>query len=309
MKILIIRDHGLGNMVNITPIIIKINELHPEGHIHLLCKKGYSVEPYSTWNLIEKFIFFENYDMLDVDYNYIFVAYSCRKDIKLNRYLQDRENVFYAKYATKEHEIDMNIKMLKNIGWNGTDIPHTYIPINDDLEKKLSSVYNKDDQCIGISAGWMGNKFNFKKNWGYERYANLIELYREAYTDHKIFIFGCDKDGNILNYIQDMTNIINTVDDFSLEETIMLINKCILMVGNDTGLLHIASALGVHNITIFGPTSIIKNRPRHDNIVISNKMTCSPCKTRGRVMIDCQHINCMNIEPEIIMNEIKNIYL
>lgn len=64
-----------------------------------------------------------------------------------------------------------------------------------------------------------------------------------------------------------------------LEQTIQNIAGCAYFVANDSGLMHIADALGIPLTTIFAPTSIKKNGPLSTSSqVICVDKSCSPCQ-------------------------------
>lgn len=77
----------------------------------------------------------------------------------------------------------------------------------------------------------------------------------------------------------------------SIPETIALISRCGLFVGNDTGPMHIADALGKPIVAIFGPTDPVTTRPfGRDHEILRRPLECSPCLQR-----ECPlgHHDCM----------------
>ena len=82
---------------------------------------------------------------------------------------------------------------------------------------------------------------------------------------------------------------IRTVSGASLVELAGVIEQCSLYVGNDSGPMHIAAALGVPTIGIYGPSSPERTSPRGvkgaAHIAVSASFACSPC--RERFFEDC----------------------
>ena len=67
----------------------------------------------------------------------------------------------------------------------------------------------------------------------------------------------------------------------SLVNTASVISKCKMFIGNDGGLAHIAAATGVPTFVIFGPSSVLKNKPYCDNAhAIYLGLECQPCQYR-----------------------------
>ena len=77
---------------------------------------------------------------------------------------------------------------------------------------------------------------------------------------------------------------IRTVSGARLTELAGVIERCSLYVGNDSGPMHIAAALGVPTVGIYGPSSPQRTAPRGANgaahIPVSASFACSPCRER-----------------------------
>lgn len=86
----------------------------------------------------------------------------------------------------------------------------------------------------------------------------------------------------------------------SVRELMALIACCDLFVGNNTGPLHIAGALGVPTVSVMGPTDPARFAPRGPaDRVLRRDLPCSPCR-RAR----CWHHTCLRgIEPEEVLEE------
>ncbi len=67
----------------------------------------------------------------------------------------------------------------------------------------------------------------------------------------------------------------------TLGQLMGLIKECSLLITNDSGPMHLAAALGVSQIAIFGSTSEIATGPLSSKAeVIKNPVDCSPCFLR-----------------------------
>lgn len=84
--------------------------------------------------------------------------------------------------------------------------------------------------------------------------------------------------------------VINLAGEISLAELPAVLERCRLVVGNDSGVIHIAAALGVPVIGIFGATNPVWYRPYNDKSrYIYKKYPCSPCD----IKTSCRDYKCM----------------
>lgn len=80
---------------------------------------------------------------------------------------------------------------------------------------------------------------------------------------------------------------------WNLRETMAMLSRCSLLVSGDTGLMHIAAALGVRTLTVFGPTSTSRRAPNHNGgIAVCPQTSCHPC-FRGK-WTPCQCIRSIS---------------
>jgi len=74
----------------------------------------------------------------------------------------------------------------------------------------------------------------------------------------------------------------------SLGQLIALLARCRLVVGGDTGPVHIAAALGVPTLALYGPTSPDLTGPRGPAVcVLRHDVPCAPCRDRNCVRWEC----------------------
>jgi ADP-heptose:LPS heptosyltransferase len=97
----------------------------------------------------------------------------------------------------------------------------------------------------------------------------------------------------------------NLVGKTSLTALIETLRGCRTLVTNDTGTMHLAAALGVPTISIFGSTEPILTGPLGpQHTVIRHHVPCSPCFKR-----ECpfSHYDCMTgVTPERVAQAVHN---
>jgi heptosyltransferase-2 len=107
-------------------------------------------------------------------------------------------------------------------------------------------------------------------------------------------VIGGPDDGEALE------RVMRTADDRVISarhqdivQTFGLIESCTAFLSNDSGLMHLASALNVPTLALFGPSDPIKNRPLGRHTTIHRlALDCSPCN-REIATLECQHHNCL----------------
>jgi ADP-heptose:LPS heptosyltransferase len=97
------------------------------------------------------------------------------------------------------------------------------------------------------------------------------------------------------------------VRNLRLGQLAALLARMDLYVGNDSGLTHLAAALGVRTVALFGPSDIERWAPRGKKVtLLARKVECSPC---GRsVMKSCPHRKCLtSLSPDSVIAELRRL--
>ena len=93
----------------------------------------------------------------------------------------------------------------------------------------------------------------------------------------------------------------------SLREAAGIIARSRGFVGIDTGLAHIAAAVGAPTLVLFGATSEIKNRPLGPRVrVITLDLDCRPCQMAPR-WDECTEWRCMGFSPEKVAEAARSL--
>ena len=132
---------------------------------------------------------------------------------------------------------------------------------------------------IGINPG---AAYGSAKRWYPERFAQVSSALVTRYKA-TVIIFGSQQELGIATEIEDLSGIpvINMAGKTNIRELMALIKQCNAFITNDSGPMHIAAALNVPVVAIFGSTDPGKTGPMGDgNIVIRKDADCSPCFKR-----------------------------
>jgi heptosyltransferase-2 len=133
---------------------------------------------------------------------------------------------------------------------------------------------------IGVSPG---AAYGTAKQWLPERFAEAagkLATIRGA----SIALFGSQSERALCTLVADLLHdhqVTNYAGETTLAQFIELAAQCELFLTNDSGAMHIASALGVPTVAIFGATDDIATGPTGIHArVIRQKVECSPCRYR-----------------------------
>ena len=179
-----------------------------------------------------------------------------------------------------QHQVGYYLSILRAFGWEAKDRnPRLYVTPGDrESARSLLSGHDiqPDDFLVGLSPG---AAFGPAKRWPAERFAEIGD--RAVETWHaKILILGSKGEWDIGQRVKEnMRNeSLNLCGRTALGEVMALINRCRLFLTNDSGLMHIASALDVPMVAIFGSTNPVTTGPRSQNaVVVKSPADCSPC--------------------------------
>ena len=203
--------------------------------------------------------------------------------LALSTLLKDEEQV-------ENQQISSNITPRLNVSTSATQ----------SIQSKLQSANITDSIYVFCP----GAEYGPSKRWPTEHFARLAqELIKENPTNH-IILIGSHGDQNLANEISSQekqnSNIHNWCGSTSLDEAIALIGMSKAVVSNDSGLMHIAAALRVPQVAIFGSSDPAHTPPLSDKAkVIWLDLPCSPCHKR-----ECPlgHLKCLkDILPQQVL--------
>ena len=180
------------------------------------------------------------------------------------------------------------------------DVPQPHLQIDTaNTERSLERLNLKLDKPV--LALMPGSAFGPSKRWPAKNFAAVATHYLER--DWQVWILGSSTDSAVGQDIEQQVSypIINLCGNTSLIEVVDLLAKTTLAVTNDSGLMHIAAAVGVPLISIYGSTSPDFNPPLTEHSsVVWKAIECSPCYQRK---CRYKHYRCMN---EILPLEVLN---
>jgi ADP-heptose:LPS heptosyltransferase len=162
--------------------------------------------------------------------------------------------------------------------------------------------YNSNFPLIAIHCG--GHYFT-RKRWPTENFIQLIKFLKAIAGLQVVLIGGAEDVPNTLVIRSAIPDVINATGMLKLSQTAALLKRCRLLIGNDSGPLHLGAAVQIPTIGLFGPTDPYQfypyNPPAHRYIY--KALPCSPCYKFGgglwQYIPRCSKAYCMElITPE-----------
>ena len=208
----------------------------------------------------------------------------------------------------KKHQTGYYLNIIRGLGMK-EDNRELYLRLNqrDRFQSEkilLDQQLSLDDKIVGINPG---ATYGPAKQWPFDRYARLADKI-QTFTKAHIIIFGGPNDRNLGKKISQKMQYrpIDLSGKTSLGEAMALIERCDLFITNDSGLMHVAAALDVPLIAVFGSTNSITTGPLSQNSrIVQVPLECSPC-----LRPECPkgHLNCMDqISVEMVFNVVKDM--
>jgi len=121
------------------------------------------------------------------------------------------------------------------------------------------------------------------KEWRMDRLIALIDGIKARY-DVSVIITGAPEEAVRAEEIRQecRSNVISLAGKTTVGDLPALLERCDLFIGVDTAALHIAAAVGVPTLGIFGPSDPVNWAPRGEcHRVIGQRLPCRPCRQKG----------------------------
>ncbi len=168
--------------------------------------------------------------------------------------------------------------------------------------KHISNKFKLKDRYITLCPD---AEFGPAKRWPSEKWLELAERISD---DFQVVLVGQDK--SINHKLKDLNkkNFKNLIGKTSLDDVMKILQKSYCVVANDSGLMHVAAALGRPVVGIYGSSSPDYTPPlieEDKKIVLYENLSCSPCYKR---VCPLSHTDCLNnISVENVKDSISKL--
>lgn len=292
MKILIEALHGLGDTVCILPMIRLVRKTYPEAHIVVLLKfpaagdivksSGIRVDQLLYLNIYKDIGYsislLRRLRQMHFDYGISAAVTPVKKANLFMKAIHPGKHIglqtrgkFFDSLGDTCHFVEANLQAVQEICPlpDNKQYPVMY-PDNQtisDLQKKIGLIDIESSRkvvgiCIGDADPSLKNRVLrtgkvYTRSWGIQNMTGLINKLQKENV--KIVLIGGKSEMHLLDYVRAHVkmddHIVNMVGKTSLKESIALVSLCDVVFGVDTGMQHIAAAVGTKTVSVFGPTN------------------------------------------------------
>jgi heptosyltransferase-1 len=321
-KILIVKPSSLGDVVHSLPFLYALKKKFPKAEIHWIIAKGLeellenNLLISKTW-IIDK----DKWQRISSLSNTLRSLYNLRKNLRKERFdiaidlqgllrsgllayasgacvrlgfkeAREGASLFYThkiKGGRDIHAVDRYLKIASFLGCDIKNIESPILKVSNAFQNKIDYEY----VVIAPGARWK------TKRWHPELFGELASK-----LNIKSIVVGSNSDVEIADNVVNNSkgNAVSLAGKTSLKELINVISKAKFVITNDSGPMHIASALNIPVFSIFGPTNPMRTGPYgKGHTVLQAKIDCSPCYKKL-----CKSTKCMDsISVEEVFNAIK----
>lgn len=184
-------------------------------------------------------------------------------------------------------------------------LPRPSLQINSDTIQPLCERYGIDRQQP-LLALCPGAEFGPAKRWPSAHYASIASHYIDQ--GWQVALFGSASDVPVAEHIyaslssEQQSRCINLAGQTALAEAVDLLSCASAVVSNDSGLMHVAAALGRPMVVVYGSTSPEFTPPLSDNVAVEQLVVdCGPCFQR-ECPLQQQAMKCLrDLHPDRVI--------
>jgi len=312
-RILVIRPGGMGDMILLLPMMKRLRQRFPGAEIDLVCETRNREIPGLSGETAERLLYDAHplrtmarllrrrYDLaVDSEQFHNFsavMAWFSGAPVRIGFKINPGRNPIYThlvNYDLAGYEADEFMRLLAPLGITGAAV----------VEGCLTAPIKTRERLILIHVG-ASTRY---KQWAPGKFADLARKLSDESEEILIGLVGSAKDKTLAEEIAGVSGLGDRVrvlaGDLTLSQTAALIGRAERFIGGDSGLAHLASALAVPTVVLFGPSDPMKwaaRGPRH--AVVRRSLACSPCFIFGYHKL-CHSIACM---AEITVDDVLHV--
>jgi predicted lipopolysaccharide heptosyltransferase III len=203
------------------------------------------------------------------------VGYAAYQYARLHQHLAPSASTLWGK--DKTHSVEQQLALL---GWTGvpvSDRPATHLFVTNAAAASISARLESAQLAHAFVLVHPSAAFDTKQ-WATEKFARIIEAIAERGL-RSVVITTENEKAVVETLLSESKAPFTCFADLSLPEVTALASRARLFIGNDSGIAHIASAVKVPSVVIFGSSNVDHWRPWTSVAaeVVREELECQPC--------------------------------
>ena len=287
-KTIVYFRNGIGNFIMMTPAIRALAALDASGKVDICLADDWKDsrmpavrEIAEKWDLVDSVITYPR-EPFKHDYDLYFYVHHTEGSVALNYFIEKGKALWHLQSWGEMHEIDYYMEHVRKLG-SKLLCPDQFVPI----AHEPTIIKGHEQPVIGLGNGAFVSKMWDKKRWPH---FNHLAKTLKRYFNVKIALIGSSKE--LAEVDRDLVDY-DCIDKLTITQTAKMISQLDLFITTDSGNMHIADALKVPMIALFGATYLSKNRPvSREAIVLRAGYPCQPCQGKEKFNT-CTKYRCM----------------
>lgn len=159
--------------------------------------------------------------------------------------------------------------------------------------------------CVHCSNSWLAAGRTAHRSWPVENWRELLDSWNVLFPRHRPVLIGTAAEAAMIAQIAEgHPDCINLAGKTNMPQLMTVIAGADAMISTDTGPSHMAAALGVPVVALFGPTQPLQTGPFSDGKnaveILSAGLPCGPC-VKTPAFDTCERNRCMEaITPSMV---------
>lgn len=317
-RVLVIRPGGMGDMVLLQPMLKSLRRHCPQAEVDLVCEKRnrdipalagasgqvilYDAQPFGLIGKLRRGQYDVVIDTEQFHYFSAMMAILGRAPVRIGFKINPGRNTLYThlvNYDLEGYEAGEFMRLLEPLGIRDQAVVKGCLSLPGHPEGQSGAVVIH----VGTSTRY--------KYWETGKFVDLVKRLAGTGGRGPIILVGGRREARVAEEIARQAGLGDQVKvmagNLTIPQTAALIGSANLFIGGDSGLAHLAVALGTPTVVLFGPSDHKKwGASGPGNVVVRTELPCSPCFIFGYHKF-CHSIACMaGITVDQVMTGVRS---
>ncbi len=208
--------------------------------------------------------------------------------------------------ANRGHEVEFDLAVLDYM-----EIPRRHTEMVWIVSEEETAHAQRSLRAMGVEPGAIcvalvpTGGYQSKK-WFPEYYAETARSLVESHGIHALVFWGNDVEERDAHTIEKLGGRnVHAVPEQNLRHAAAMLNECSVVIGNDTGPLHLSCALGCRVIALYGRSDPKAQGPWGDNVIVLRAPNVDEICCKRLTCIEPTHACMRQLVPEMVIDEAR----